>query len=86
MSEEPKIAQKGPYILEMEPGTYFWCRCGRSKTQPFCDESHKGTSFTPIEVKIEKKSRIFWCGCKHSGNKPYCDGSHARLKEEKVSA
>ena len=75
----PVIAQKGPYILALEPGTYMWCACGRSKKQPFCDGSHKDTSFTPKELIIEKKTVVTLCGCKHTKDAPFCDGSHSRL-------
>ena len=76
---EPHIAQKGPYAVELEPGDYFWCACGRSKNQPFCDGSHKGSEFTPIKLTVSEKGKFFLCGCKHSADKPLCDGSHNKL-------
>ncbi|GAB4285715.1 MAG: hypothetical protein Kow0098_00040 [Ignavibacteriaceae bacterium] len=76
---EPTIAQKGPYEILMKPGTYKWCSCGLSITQPFCDDSHLGTDFEPITVTIEKEEVVYWCGCKHSGNKPFCDDTHLKL-------
>lgn len=74
---KPTLAQRGPYVKEMEPGTYYWCRCGRSSSQPFCDGSHKGTDFSPIEVVLTAPKSVAWCGCKRSGTKPFCDGTHA---------
>jgi len=76
---EPKIAQKSPYVQEMEPGQYAWCACGQSQKQPFCDGSHKGTEFKPVITKIEEKKKVAWCGCKHTKNPPFCDGSHSGL-------
>lgn len=78
---DPVIAQREPYGLELEPGTYWWCACGRSKDQPWCDGSHKGTDFTPVELVIEEKKTVWLCGCKHSQNAPLCDGSHSKLAD-----
>jgi len=78
--DEPKIAQSFPYSTEVEAGkTYYWCACGRSASQPFCDGSHKGTSFTPVKFTAEKTETVHLCGCKHTKNPPYCDGSHHSL-------
>ncbi len=76
---DPKIAQPMPYVLELEPGTYFWCSCGQSANQPFCDGSHKGSEFRPQVVEVEERRRMALCGCKHTANQPLCDGSHAGL-------
>ena len=77
--KEPKIAQKSPIVMEMKPGKYFWCSCGLSQKQPFCDGSHKGTDFTPLPVEITEEKKVAWCACKHTKNPPYCDGSHSKL-------
>ena len=76
----PTIAQRSPYAVEVEEGKpYFWCACGQSKNQPFCDGSHKGTEFTPVAYKPAQSGRVFFCGCKHTNNRPMCDGTHARV-------
>ncbi len=75
----PVIAQTTPYELELEPGTYWWCACGRSQSQPFCDGSHKGTDFTPVKFELTENTKVWLCGCKCSGDKPFCDGSHKTL-------
>lgn len=76
---EPTIAQKGPYALELEPGTYWWCACGRSNHQPFCDGSHQGSGFTPEKLVLTEKKKVWLCGCKHSHKRPHCDGTHKTL-------
>lgn len=77
---EPVVAQKSPYGVEVEAGkTYWWCACGQSKRQPFCDGSHKTTSFTPVEYKAEASRTVWFCGCKHTSKAPLCDGTHNSL-------
>jgi CDGSH-type Zn-finger protein len=63
----------------MAPGAYFWCACGNSKNQPFCDGSHEGTGFAPVKVDLAQPKKVAWCGCKHTKNGAFCDGSHSRL-------
>jgi CDGSH-type Zn-finger protein len=77
--EKPEIAGYSSMKLEMEPGTYWWCSCGKSKNQPFCDGSHKGSSFSPVETTIEHTKICGWCTCKLSEKKPFCDGTHKSL-------
>ncbi|NNJ90553.1 MAG: CDGSH iron-sulfur domain-containing protein [Gammaproteobacteria bacterium] len=80
MTDEVLIAQKSPIPVDVEKGkTYFWCACGRSKTQPFCDGSHDGTSFKPLPFKAEKDETLYFCGCKKSNTQPFCDGTHSEL-------
>ncbi|MEX0329442.1 MAG: CDGSH iron-sulfur domain-containing protein [Ruegeria sp.] len=80
MSQAPVIAQKTPYPVEVVEGkSYFWCACGKSKRQPFCDGSHKDTGFEPVKYTADATKKVFFCGCKHCGNPPLCDGSHAKL-------
>ncbi len=76
---KPVIADTKPVVLELEAGNYFWCSCGQSKNQPFCDGSHKGTDFQPQKFTLEEKQKVALCLCKHSANSPFCDGSHAKL-------
>ncbi len=77
--EESIIAQRSPYVLELKPGTYWWCACGRSQNQPFCDGSHKGTGITPVKFEVQQQAKIALCGCKRTKNPPYCDGTHKTL-------
>lgn len=76
----PVIFQKSPLPTEVEEGkTYFWCACGKSAKQPFCDGSHKGTEFNPVKYTAEKTGKVFFCGCKHSAKSSLCDGTHLKL-------
>ncbi len=77
---QPEIAQKSPFAVEVEAGkSYWWCSCGKSKSQPFCDGSHKGSEFNPVEYKAPQSGPVYFCGCKHSKNGVTCDGSHKSL-------
>ena len=75
----PIIYQKAPMVQKVEPGTYWWCACGRSQRQPFCDGSHKVTGLSPLQVEMAQSGTVAWCACKHSKKPPFCDGSHAKL-------
>ncbi|MDR6263981.1 MULTISPECIES: CDGSH iron-sulfur domain-containing protein [Rhodobacterales] len=80
MPDIPNIAQKAPYPVEVEAGkSYFWCACGKSSKQPFCDGSHKGSAFTPLKYDATQSKKVFFCGCKHAGKAPLCDGTHKDL-------
>ena len=75
--EKPRVAQKAPYPIEVVSGKkYFWCACGKSSNQPFCDGSHKDTQFEPLVFEANEDKTLYFCGCKQSENKPFCDGTH----------
>ncbi len=77
---EPVVAQKSPYPVAVEAAkTYYWCACGLSKTQPFCDGSHKGSGMSPMAYTADASKTVYFCGCKAAATAPLCDGSHARL-------
>jgi len=81
-TKAPVIAQKAPFKVDVEAGkTYYWCSCGRSKNQPFCDGSHEReqTGLSPIPYTPDESKTVWFCGCKQSSNKPFCDGTHSKL-------
>jgi CDGSH iron-sulfur domain-containing protein 3 len=76
----PVVAAKAPIKVGLEAGKdYWWCSCGQSKNQPFCDGTHKGSGFTPMKYTAEKTGDFWLCACKHSSNKPLCDGTHKTI-------
>lgn len=77
---KPNVAQKAPFVVELEEGKeYYWCACGKSKKQPYCDGSHHGTEFQPMNFKAKQSGTHYLCGCKQSKNPPFCDGTHKDL-------
>lgn len=80
---EAEIAGTAPAVIDVKAGkTYFWCACGKSSKQPFCDGSHSGTDFTPVQFVPEKDGYAYFCTCKQSAKKPLCDGAHKELRKK----
>ena len=74
------VAARAPLGVTVEAGkSYWWCACGLSKKQPFCDGSHKGSEFVPMEYKATASTQVYFCACKQTMQSPLCDGSHKRL-------
>jgi len=72
------MSTEHPFMIDLEPGTYYWCSCGRTKTPPFCDGAHKGTSSQPLEFAVREKKQVALCNCGRTKTPPYCDGSHTK--------
>jgi CDGSH-type Zn-finger protein len=77
--EEPRVFDRKPQVMQLEAGDWWWCACGLSSTQPFCDGSHKGTGLGPVKITLTESKTVALCNCKHSGDKPFCDGTHKSL-------
>ncbi|MDY6785866.1 MAG: CDGSH iron-sulfur domain-containing protein [Cyanobacteriota bacterium] len=76
---QPIISDRKPALLDLEPGTYYWCSCGQSNNQPFCNGAHQGTEFTPLVFEVTEAKKVALCNCKHTAKAPFCDGSHSNL-------
>ena len=80
MSQESDATKFTPIEVSLEAEKkYYWCTCGRSQSQPFCDGSHKGTFFVPQAFSVNEDKKAWLCTCKKTGNGPYCDGTHSKL-------
>ena len=87
MSDLPEVADNKPIKVELKSKEdYFWCACGKSAKQPYCDGSHRGSAFTPLKFQAKEEGTAYLCMCKQSKNPPYCDGSHAHIDEKKKSS
>ena len=68
-----------PFVVDLEPGTYYFCACGKSGNPPYCDGSHQGTDFSPYQVELKEAKKLGLCRCRQSKNRPFCDGTHLTL-------
>jgi CDGSH-type Zn-finger protein len=79
VENKPNIVKKAGISIKLMPGIYYYCRCGLSKNQPFCDGNHKETTFQPKKFILDEPKELYACLCKHTQNAPYCDGSHKKI-------
>ena len=68
-----------PIVEDADANDYWWCACGKSNKQPFCDGSHKGSGIIPLKVEIKEQKKVAWCTCKKTNNAPFCDGTHRNI-------
>ena len=81
----PTVAAKNPVSVELKAGEeYYFCTCGKSANQPFCDGSHKGTDFVPRAFVADEEGEAYLCQCKQTANAPFCDGKHAKVPDDQV--
>ena len=74
---QPVCTQKSPYAVELGPGDHYWCACGLSKNQPFCDGAHEGTGINPVRFTVAERETMYLCGCRATKGQPFCDGTHS---------
>lgn len=79
MMSKAVCVQKSPFAVELKPGDYYWCACGRSKNQPFCDGNHDGTGIGPVKFTVTEKETKYLCGCRATQTSPFCDGTHSKI-------
>ena len=79
MDRGKDISKKHPFMVTLEPGAYYWCSCGKTKTPGFCDGSHKGTDKTPVEFAMKVKKQAAICNCSRTITPPFCDGTHTKF-------
>lgn len=81
----PTIADNKPVKVNLSKGQeYHFCTCGKSRSQPFCDGSHVGSSFNPRVIVSDTDGEAYLCACKHTGNTPFCDGTHKQFNNDHV--
>lgn len=77
--ELPKIVDTKPVIVDLEAGSHYWCSCGLSAKEPFCDGAHKGTGFKSVRFELEEPKKVALCACRRTAGQPFCDGAHKNL-------
>ncbi len=82
---KPVIADNKPKAVELVKNQeYYFCTCGKSSKQPFCDGSHAGSAFKPKAFVAEEEGTAYLCACKYSANQPFCDGTHKKFSKDQI--